>query len=175
MTNAELAVLSLIVERPRHAYEIESVVAERGMRDWTDLGFSSIYYLLRKMEKAGLVTGTRDAGPSKGPARVVYAPTAAGFEAWTRASLEALGSTQAQSPFLLGLAGLGALPADEALAAARRCLAGLEQRRAEVCQKRREQRGQAWFVDELFDYSETTLQCGRDWVAGFVERFEHRR
>ncbi|MHB1342351.1 MAG: hypothetical protein ACYC77_09450 [Coriobacteriia bacterium] len=32
MTSAELAVISLIVERPRHAYEIEQVIIERGMR-----------------------------------------------------------------------------------------------------------------------------------------------
>ena len=61
MTNAELAVLSLVVERPRHGYEIEQVIAERGMRDWTDVGFSSIYYLLGKMEKAGLACRAQDA------------------------------------------------------------------------------------------------------------------
>ena len=35
MTNAELAVLSLVAEKPRHGYEIEQVIEERGMRDWT--------------------------------------------------------------------------------------------------------------------------------------------
>ena len=44
MTNAELAVLSLVVEAPRHGYEIEQAIAERGMREWTEIGFSSIYY-----------------------------------------------------------------------------------------------------------------------------------
>ena len=46
LTNAELAILSLIVEQPRHGYEIEQVIEQRGMREWTDVGFSSIYYLL---------------------------------------------------------------------------------------------------------------------------------
>ena len=53
MTNAELAVLSLLVEQPRHGYEIERVIEERGMRDWTEIGFSSIYYVLGKLEKRG--------------------------------------------------------------------------------------------------------------------------
>jgi DNA-binding PadR family transcriptional regulator len=57
VTNAELAVLSLVVERPRHGYDVELTIAERGMRDWTDVGFSSIYYLLGKLEKAGLIEG----------------------------------------------------------------------------------------------------------------------
>ena len=74
------------------------------MREWTDIGFSSIYYLLGKMEKAGLVEGrAEDSGESgaqtaaptadraaRGPARKVYAPTAEGFSAWQEASLQAL-------------------------------------------------------------------------------------
>ena len=54
MTEAELAVLSLLIETPRHRYQIEQVIEERGMREWTAVGFSSIYYLLRKLEKKNL-------------------------------------------------------------------------------------------------------------------------
>ena len=42
MTPAELAVLGLIVEQPRHGYEIEKVIEDRGMREWTEIGFSTI-------------------------------------------------------------------------------------------------------------------------------------
>jgi DNA-binding PadR family transcriptional regulator len=55
MTNAELAVLSLIAEQPRHGYDIEQIIEARGMRDWTEIGFSSIYYLLNKLEEAGMI------------------------------------------------------------------------------------------------------------------------
>ena len=85
MTNAELAVLSLLVEKPRHGYEIQQVIEDRGMRDWTEIGFSSIYYVLAKLEKRGLVSSTQDAG-GKGPSRKVYAPTGAGFAACGEAS-----------------------------------------------------------------------------------------
>ena len=51
MTNAELAILSLVAEQPRHGYEIENVIEQRGMRAWTEIGFSSIYYILKKLEK----------------------------------------------------------------------------------------------------------------------------
>jgi len=67
MTNAELAILSLVAERPRHGYEIEQVIAERGMRDWTEVGFSSIYYLLKKLEQEHLIESrleATDRGPS---------------------------------------------------------------------------------------------------------------
>jgi DNA-binding PadR family transcriptional regulator len=47
--------LTLVAERPRHGYEIERVIEERGMREWTEIGFSSIYYLLKKLEREGLI------------------------------------------------------------------------------------------------------------------------
>jgi DNA-binding PadR family transcriptional regulator len=174
MTDAELAVLSLVVECPRHAYEIERVIAERGMRDWTDVGFSSIYYLLGKMEQAGLVEGYRDDTASKGPTRKVYSPTAEGFSAWTEASLAALSTPQAKLPFLLGLTNLAGLPHDRALEAARACLNALDERLRDLQGRRRAAGTVEWFVDEVFDYSEQSLRSGRDWVAGFVERFEQR-
>ena len=39
----ELLILGLISEMPRHGYEIERVIAEREMREWTRIGFSSIF------------------------------------------------------------------------------------------------------------------------------------
>ena len=174
MTDAELAVLSLVAECPRHPYEIEQVIAERGMRDWTDVGFSSIYYLLGKMERAGLVEAHREEATSKGPARNVYAPTAEGFEAWTEASLAALSAPQSKMPFLLGLTNLAGLPADRALEASLACQGALEERLCEIRERRRAAGEVEWSVNEALDFSEQSLRSGRDWVAGFVERFEKR-
>ncbi len=166
--------LSLVVECPRHAYEIERVIAERGMRDWTDVGFSSIYSVLGKMERVGLVEGRRDDTGSKGPARKVYSPTGEGFLAWTEASLTALSTPQAKMPFLLGLTNLAWLPQDRALEAARACHKTLDERLLEVREKRRAAGEVEWSVGEAFDYSEQSLLSGRDWVAGFVVRLEQR-
>jgi DNA-binding PadR family transcriptional regulator len=90
MTNAELVVLSLIAEQPRHGYEIEIVIEDRGMREWTEVGFSSIYYILKKLEKAGLITGHMELADGKGPARKVYRLTPQGHEAWRKSTIEAL-------------------------------------------------------------------------------------
>jgi DNA-binding PadR family transcriptional regulator len=37
-----LTLLGLLAEKPRHGYELEEVIIARGMRDWTEIGFSSI-------------------------------------------------------------------------------------------------------------------------------------
>ena len=80
MTNAELAILSLIAQQPRHGYEIEQVIEARGMREWTEVGFSSIYYLLKKLEQKGYVKAQLIAA-DRGPARKVYSITPAGEKA----------------------------------------------------------------------------------------------
>ena len=58
VSNAEFTLLSLLKEQPRHAYEIEQVIEERNMRDWTEIGFSSIYRLLSKLEGSWLAFST---------------------------------------------------------------------------------------------------------------------
>jgi len=80
MTNAELAILSLISETPRHGYEIEQIIEKRGMREWTEIGFSSIYYLLNKLEKAGQVESQLIPTQGRGSARRVYQITAGGVK-----------------------------------------------------------------------------------------------
>jgi hypothetical protein len=50
----------------------------------------------------------------------------------------------------------------------------LDERLRAVRAKRRSLEQVEWFVDEVFDYSEHSLQSGRDWVAAFVKRFEKR-
>ena len=50
----EELILGILAEQPHHGYQIEKLIVDRGMRKWTDVGFSSIYYVLEKLEKKGL-------------------------------------------------------------------------------------------------------------------------
>ena len=45
LTDSELLLLGLVAEMPRHGYELEQVIEQRGMREWTQIGFSSIYFV----------------------------------------------------------------------------------------------------------------------------------
>jgi DNA-binding PadR family transcriptional regulator len=60
LSNSEAALLGLLAEGPMHPYQIELEVRERDMRYWTDLSMSSIYKLLRGLEKRELVAGRRE-------------------------------------------------------------------------------------------------------------------
>ncbi|NDJ35521.1 MAG: PadR family transcriptional regulator, partial [Chloroflexi bacterium] len=114
MTGAELAILSLIAEGPRHGYEIEALIEERGMREWTAIGFSSIYYVLKKLEKAGAISSTLQPA-QRGPARRVYSITPTGMQSLREAVYAALSTPHhGSSPLQLGLANLPLLSPAEA-------------------------------------------------------------
>ncbi|MFX0080578.1 MAG: PadR family transcriptional regulator [Candidatus Hodarchaeota archaeon] len=54
LNHAEFIVLGLIAELPSHAYNINKRIEERGMRNWTRIGRSSIYRVIKNLEKKGL-------------------------------------------------------------------------------------------------------------------------
>ena len=84
VTDAELAVMSLLAEKPMHGYQIEQIIEERGMREWTNIGFSSIYYILEKLRKIGWLKNVLESGEGKGPARQIFSLTNTGRDAWER-------------------------------------------------------------------------------------------
>ena len=172
MTNAELSILSLVVERPRHGYEIEQVIEERGMRDWTEIGFSSIYYLLKKLEKEGLVTGHLEEA-ARGPARKVYSATEAGREALVDGLLDVLSVPRpTRSPLQLGLANLPAIPPAEAMDALGQYHSALAERNDYLRARRENQQPLPYFVDAMFDLSLTLIEAEKAWIAGFIEQIE---
>ena len=173
MTNAELAVLGLIAERPRHGYELEGVIQERGMREWTEVGFSSIYYLLKKLEQEGLIRGRTGRKTGRGPARKVYEMTAEGREAWRDAVRRALSTPEPwRRPFLLGLANATGLPVGEVLESLRAYRDGLAARREHVRGQAEQQRPLPKHVEALFDYSLAMIRAEWEWVSGYVKQLE---
>jgi DNA-binding PadR family transcriptional regulator len=173
MTNAELAILSLIAERPRHGYEMEQVIEARGMREWTEIGFSSIYYLLKKLENDGLVAGQTEQVAGRGPARKIYHITEAGMTALRAALIEALSVPQPRySSFLLGMGNLAGLRPVEAIAALWKYHQALTDRLAHVQSRWEEQKPLPYFVDALFDYSITMIQAEQAWIERFITEIQ---
>ena len=71
----EELILGILAEQPHHGYQIEKLIVDRGMRKWTDVGFSSIYYVLEKLEKKGLAKSM----PAKGKDKKEYSITRPGL------------------------------------------------------------------------------------------------
>lgn len=116
ITNKEAALLNLLSEKPKHAYEIEQDIKERDMRYWTEISMSSVYKLLHKLEVRDLLKSTVKLS-KKNVAQKVYTLTAKGRRAF-REKLALLFSTWevVRYPLDIGLASLWMLDKKEALA-----------------------------------------------------------
>lgn len=51
MTQIEVILLSFLYDKDYYGYELEAVIQQRNMREWTNIGFSSIYNSLSKLER----------------------------------------------------------------------------------------------------------------------------
>jgi DNA-binding PadR family transcriptional regulator len=173
MTNAELAILSLIAECPRHGYEIEQTIEARGMRDWTEIGFSSIYYLLNKLEKENLIESKLQHSEGRGPARKVYNITEQGKLKHLEGAANALGEPhQASAPFLLGLSNLPAIPHHKILKSLKKNISHLEERLEHLSQRVDEQSPLPPFVEAMFEYSRTMVDAELCWLRDFIRKVE---
>lgn len=172
MTNAELAILGLVAEAPRHGYEIEQLIEQRGMRNWTDVGFSSIYYILNKLEQRGWVASRRQPAAGRGPTRKVYTILPNGRSAWRQATLEALSIPSPQSTFLLGLAGVAGLTAQEAVSALRGYRRAVLKRRDDLQATWQQSADLPVFLEGMLEYSHNLLQMELDWLDRYIPRLE---
>ena len=173
MTNAELAILSLTAETPRHGYEIEQVIEARGMREWTEIGFSSIYYLLKKLEKADLVGSEIIPTQGRGGAKRVYQITDEGRTALRAATLKALSQPQQSYPsILLGIANLPTLPPAQVLTALQLYRDGLDERVVHISAQLEEQRPLPNHVELLFSYSLMTIAAEKSWIENLIQTME---
>jgi DNA-binding PadR family transcriptional regulator len=170
VTNAELAILSLVAERPCHGYEIEQLIEARGMRDWTEIGFSSIYYLLKKLKKR-LVWGQLEPA-ARGPARQVYRLTGAGDQAW-RAAVP-MRSRRRSTAIRRCSWGYRACRRSQPTGPGSfwRTTGCPEARLAHVQQRRASQQPVPHFVDAMFEHSITLLQAEMAWLDRFIQQVE---
>jgi DNA-binding PadR family transcriptional regulator len=169
LTPAEVSLLGLLAERPRHGYEIEEVIVQRGMREWTEIGFSSIYYLLGRLRDRGLAEEVERHRGARGRQRKVYAPTETGAQALAAAAEEALAELRPEfPPLLVGLANLPAVPAERRRVALQRRAESLAERIAAV-RAAADRDGQAPpFVRAIFAHALSRLTAEQQWLA------EHR-
>ncbi len=176
ITNTDLAVLGLVAEGPRHGYQVEQDIAARGMREWTEIGFSSIYYVLNKLEGAGWLESRLSAEASaekRGPARKIYALTEKGCGVYRTAVRQRLAFPRPRTAdFALALANMPAIPLAEVRTILETQRSALSERVRAVQEKYRQDRQSAGslppHVSALFSYSQAQMTAELDWLAGFL-------
>lgn len=168
LTPAELTLLGLLMEKPRHGYELDEVISARGMREWTEIGFSSIYYLLTRLRDRGLIAEIDAERPARGKARRVYGPTAEGRRACARAAEAAVAELRPVfPPVLVGLANQPVIPPERLRAALDRRAAALAAKVAEIGAARDAQPWMPGFARAVFDYTLGQLTAEQQWLAAY--------
>ena len=173
VTDAELAVMSLLAEKPMHGYQIEQIIEERGMREWTNIGFSSIYYILEKLRKIGWLENVLESGEGKGPARQIFSLTNTGRDAWERAVISALSHPRRRSNFQLGLSNLLLLEKEQIISSLEEYMNVLEQKYQHIMEKFGKHEGNLpWNTSAIFDLSLTQIKTEMDWVKAFIKMID---
>ena len=135
------------------------------MRNWTEIGFSSIYFLLKKLEARGLAAPVEGATSSRRVPKT-YRLTREGEQAYRDETRRTLAEPDVPfSAFPLGLANWPALPPEDAAEALMARTATLNQRLANLDGQRRRQEPLPTFVRAMFDYSAAMITAELNWLA----------
>lgn len=79
LTTADLVVLSLLLERPMHGYDLLSEYRRQEVEDWASISKAQLYYALKKLAGFALLEAEADDGAARD--RAVYHVTDAGIHA----------------------------------------------------------------------------------------------
>lgn len=171
MTTSELLILALLAEEPRHGYEIERVIEERGLRQGIRVGFSSIYSILKQLEKAGFVEGQMEAPAGKGPARKVFRLSPSGQQALREGTLAALSApSPPNDSFSLALSNLPGIPIEDALEALRTYRVALSEQIQELRSRWESAQSRLpYHLDASFARRVQLLDAEFNWVTGFID------
>ena len=170
LTDAELLLLGLVAEMPRHGYELEQEIERRGMREWTQIGFSSVYFVLGKLEAAGFVRSKKPVGTK---ARKTFSVTAKGRRALVARTSGALSTYRpTYSSLLLGMIHWPALAKDEALEALEARSAAVAAELKRMGHVRADRQPLPDYVEAIFDFSEGQLRAEADWIRRTLEYME---
>lgn len=166
LTDAEFLVLGLVAEMPRHGYQLDQVIEERGMRRWTQISFSSIYFVLGRLEEMKLVAAKKAVGVKwRSKARKVYSVTPAGRRTLVTRTVAALREIRpAHSSVFLGMMHWPVLNRNQALQALRARLEALEKEQTRLKEIQIAQQPLPDHVEALFEFSIGQLRVESEWV-----------
>lgn len=179
MTEAELTILSLVAEGAQYGHEIQDIIDERGLREWLTVGFSSIYYILNKLERQKLLTSElRSDG--RNPARKIYRITEAGQGVLQTAVSDLLRQPRSLGTgFELGLANLFVLKPRQVYKVLAHHRNDLTERLAAVEKSWQRHRGEdadavADHISALFTHSIALMRAELEWMNAFLDDWVER-
>jgi DNA-binding PadR family transcriptional regulator len=171
-----LAVMALLYERPMHAYEMVTLMRERGKHESVRLRYSSLYSVVSALEREGLIVPRETVRKGRRPERTVYEITGAGrdeFLTWLRELLRE--PVKEFTQFAAGLSFLAALPPEEAVALLKERVRRLDVETGEM-RSRLDAAMEQLNLPRLFlveaEHELMLREAELGWVRGLVEEIE---
>lgn len=165
----EELILGILAEKSCHGYQIEKLIEERGMRKWTDIGFSSIYYVLEKLEKKGLAKSQA----TKGKDKKEYNITKLGSEVLIEKTRQRLIERQpANSHFMTALANSQNLSSKELLQALKGRKKVLEEDFRVLKIQQILEQGAPRAAQQLFGLGSAMIQAELNWLEAEIDSLE---
>ncbi|WP_129668431.1 PadR family transcriptional regulator [Phytoactinopolyspora endophytica] len=167
-----LAVLTLLVERPMHPYEMSSTLKERSKQESIKLNFGSLYSVIDSLAKRGLIEVHETTREGKRPERTVYTVTDAGRTTMVDWLSELLRTPAKEFPqFEAGLSLMPALGVDDVISLLQRRLEQL--RREQEVGRRMLQQADEMGLPRLFviehEYELALQSAEIEFVARFLD------
>lgn len=177
MTDAELTILSLVAERPSMGHQIQQLIDERGLREWLTIGFSSVYYILNKLESQNLISSVLRP-EQRGPARKLYTITEAGQGILQTAVSHLLSQPRSLgSGFELGLANIHALKPHQVYRELRHHRDDLKYQLLQVESswvRHQQDDNVAEHITALYTHSIAMMKAEITWLENYINEWKHR-
>ncbi|MFC2067635.1 PadR family transcriptional regulator [Chloroflexota bacterium] len=174
ISNREIALLGILSEGPLYGYKLNKIIEEQGMRYWTDIGFSSIYYALKRLEDAKLLQSRLEAVEGK-PSRRVYTITTTGKKVVKEKVKSLLSNYERQIySFDLGIFNIPLLTLTDVVAELRHYIKSINERLdlLESLLSYRNQSGASYIMVSLFTRPMAHLRTEKAWVEQFIQEIE---
>lgn len=170
-----LTLLLILSEEPRHGYQINKVIEERGMRSWVDIKFSSVYKGLDELAKRGLIEGEKEEAKVQ-QSKKIFSITKLGQRVLKK-QLELLLKNPPRPKWMfdLGLAGIYLLNKTDALAALESYKASLTNRLKfydRALEELDRTHDHYYIVKALFERPKYQFSGELSWVNEFVEHIK---
>lgn len=172
-----MILLSLLYEKDLYGYEINSIIEERKMKNWTKIGFSSIYKALNVLEKKKIIE-SRYEKQFGSPKRKIYYIKDSEKEFVHEMIIEALKSSESNyNNFSIGMAFSNLLTTEEIYEAIEEHKKGLEERRNNIikCYSEQKQIHNTIHIKALFTYSLKLIDAELEWIKDFIKEVKEEK
>jgi DNA-binding PadR family transcriptional regulator len=168
-TPTEVLMLGLLYAKPQHGYELNRLIEDRGVRQWANVGFSSIYYLLEKLEARGLVKSNG----VKSKAKKTFSITAAGKKVCKSRTSELIKiRIPNKNPFMTGLANSFALSDSALMTLLESRLSELKAQLSLVKREWENQKPVPKQADYLFGFTINEISSEISWIKSVLKEQE---